>query len=149
MRDNNMHKSTSIPTKLVTPCGMNCRLCRAYNRDKNPCSGYRGDDSRNPQYVVRCKIKTCEEAKHGKYKYCNECNKCPCKRLRQLDKRYRSKYGMSMLDNLDEIKQLGIRRFIANQKERWVCPECGRLLCVHKPQCLSCGFEWYENRTKY
>jgi len=56
---------------------------------------------------------------------------------------------MSMLDNLDEIKQLGIRAFVRHQKEVWVCPECGILLCVHKPQCLSCGYEWYINRTKY
>ena len=69
--------------------------------------------------------------------------------LRQLDKRYRSKYGMSMIENLDEIQRLGVRQFVRNQKERWTCPECGaELLSVHRPQCLICGYAWQEKLTE-
>ena len=148
MHNKYMKKTITIPTKLIAPCGMNCRLCRGYDRDKNTCPGCRGDDRLKPQYCVTCKIKTCEEMQRGKFKYCFACDRYPCKRLRQLDKRYRSKYGMSMIENLDEIQRLGVRRFVRNQKERWVCPGCGLLLCVHKPQCLSCGYAWYEKRTE-
>jgi hypothetical protein len=59
-----------------------------------------------------------------------------------LDERYRTKYGMSMIDNLVHIKKFGIRHFMRNEKERWACPECSQLLCVHKPQCLICGHKW-------
>ncbi len=148
MHDKDMKKSISIPTKLIAPCGMNCRLCRAYDRDKNACPGCRGDDSLKPQYCVTCKIKTCEEAQRGKFKYCFACDKYPCRRLRQLDKRYRSRYGMSMIENLDEIQRLGVRRFVRNQKEKWVCPECGLMLSVHKPECLHCGYAWYEESAE-
>ncbi|MCG8701291.1 MAG: DUF3795 domain-containing protein [Bacteroidales bacterium] len=110
---------------------MNCRLCRAFVREKNRCPGCRGEDDLKPQYCVNCKMVTCEERKRGQFKFCFECCQYPCKRLRQLDKRYRTKYGMSMLENLDEIKRVGIRQFIRNQKEKWICPGCGVLLCVH------------------
>jgi hypothetical protein len=49
---------------------------------------------------------------------------------------------MSMLDNLATIKALGIRRFLAAEKNKWPCPACGQLLCVHKPECLSCARPW-------
>ena len=137
-----MKKSNTIPTKLIAPCGMNCRLCRAYDREKDPCPGCRGDDRLKPQYCVHCKIKTCDRAQSGEFKYCFECESYPCKRLRQLDRRYRSKYGMSMTENLDEIQRLGVRRFVRNQKEKWTCPECGVLLCVHRPECVECGYAW-------
>ena len=148
MREKYLNRSTSIPTRLIAPCGMNCRLCRAYSREKNTCPGCRGDVSLNPGYRVTCKMKTCDEVDHGKFKYCFACDKYPCRRLRQLDKRYRSKYGMSMIENLDEIQRLGVRQFVRNQKERWTCPECGQLLSVHKPQCLFCGYAWQEKLTE-
>ena len=142
-----MKKALSMPTRLIAPCGMNCRLCRLYDRGKNPCPGCRGDDRLKPRYCVACRIKTCDEAQRGRLKYCFSCGRYPCPRLRRLDKRYRSKYGMSMIDNLDEIRRFGVRQFVRNQKERWGCPRCGRLLCVHKPWCLHCGYDWYGKRA--
>lgn len=43
----------------------------------------------------------------------------PCDRLNHLDERYKTKYGMSMIDNLVHIKKFGVRHFIRNEKERW------------------------------
>jgi len=44
-----------------------------------------------------------------------------------------------MIDNLNRIKKVGIRQFIRDEKVKWRCPECGEMICVHKPDCLSCG----------
>jgi ribosomal protein L37AE/L43A len=63
----------------------------------------------------------------------------PCKRLRQLDARYRSKYGMSMIDNLNEIKKRGMDKFLEQQVEKYTCPTCHGLLNVHRSHCFSCG----------
>ena len=62
--------------------------------------------------------------------------------MKRLDKRYRTKYAMSMIDNLEYIKQFGIRDFVKQEKERWACPVCGEIICVHKPQCISCEHTW-------
>ncbi len=137
----------TIPTKLIAPCGMNCRLCWGYIREKNTCPGCLGNESQESQkskYRTKCKIRNCEQITRGKTEYCSEsCDIFPCARLRQLDKRYRSKYGMSMIENLKIIHETGIRQFIRNEKLKWTCPECGEMICVHKPTCLSCGYQWY------
>ena len=137
-----LRKAEAIPALLIAPCGMNCRLCRAFTREKNACPGCRDDDHFKTNTRALCRIKRCEEMAASKGKYCFNCDSFPCARLTHLDKRYRTKYGMSMIDNLENIRKLGIRNFIRNEKERWTCPECGQLLCVHKPQCLSCGDRW-------
>ena len=66
----------------------------------------------------------------------------PCAGLKQPDRRYRTKYGMSMIENLEAIKESGIRKFIQKEKKRWTCPECGGTICIHRPQCPSCGRKW-------
>ncbi len=142
MTSGRSRKTNTIRTTLIAPCGMNCHLCSAYSREKKACPGCRGDDSVKSITCVSCKIKNCKILGQGKASYCFRCDSFPCDRLKHLDKRYRTKYGMSMIDNLMHIKKFGIQHFIRNEKERWTCPECSQLLCVHKPQCLSCGHTW-------
>jgi hypothetical protein len=132
-------KTKGLRTALIAPCGMNCGLCRAYLREKNACPGCRGDDSAKPKTRTTCRIKTCPELLQGKLTHCSGCDRFPCDKLHHLDERYRTKYGMSMIGNLEQIKKSGIRHFVRSEKERWACPGCGQQLCVHEPQCLFCG----------
>lgn len=130
--------------ELIAPCGMNCYLCRAYRPDKpyiKPCPGCRIDDDRKSRYCEVCRIKNCEKIK-GENTYCFQCDRFPCSRLKQLDKRYTTKYAMSMMDNLQHVKAFGAEQFVRMEEVRWECPACGDILCVHKPQCLSCGYAW-------
>jgi hypothetical protein len=124
---------------LIAPCGMNCGICRAYMRDKNKCPGCRGADANKPGTRVKCKIKNCVIFQTSKAKYCFECEKFPCYNLKHLDKRYRTKYNMSMIKNLDNIKKFGIRTFLRTEKREWTCSECGGTICVHKGYCYTCG----------
>jgi hypothetical protein len=142
MDKNRTNRANTIPAGLIAPCGMNCRLCRACLRPKNPCPGCRGDDNLKVKTRAGCKIKTCEFISSGNHRHCTGCKGFPCAILSRLDDRYARNYGMSMIDNLGRIKELGIRRFVQNEKEKWACPECGELLCVHEPQCLYCGQKW-------
>jgi hypothetical protein len=135
----------SIRITLIAPCGMDCRLCRAYRREKKACPGCRGDDRVKSKACVTCRIKNCEKIEQGRFRYCYRCDSFPCARLNHLDKRYRTKYGMSMIDNLKNIRKFGMRPFIKSEKARWTCPECGEIICVHKPQCLSCKHKWRQN----
>ncbi len=127
---------------LIAPCGMNCSLCRAYGREKNPCPGCRADDSGKTKTRVNCKIKNCEKIIEGGFAHCFDCGSFPCNALKHLDSRYRSKYGMSMIENLSSIKSLGISQFIETEHERWACRQCGEMICVHESACLSCGHVW-------
>ena len=146
MKDKQYKKSMPIPVNLIAPCGMNCRLCWGYIREKNNCPGCRktGDqENAKSNYRTGCKIKNCEQIINGELIYCSErCENFPCKRLKQLDKRYRTRYGMSMIENLNMIDECGIRHFIRRGKKRWICSECGEMICVHRSKCLFCEYEW-------
>lgn len=141
------HKSmNSIPVNLIAPCGMNCRLCWGFIREKNTCPGCKSIETpgtKKSAYRDTCKIKNCASLKSGKAGYCSDkCGSFPCARLKQLDKRYKTKYKMSMIENLKMINDSGVRYFIRNEKLKWACPECGKSLCVHKPECTFCGYKW-------
>jgi hypothetical protein len=124
---------------LIAPCGMNCGICMAYLREKNRCAGCRTPDEGKPISLLRCKIRTCVILKKSKAKYCCSCTEFPCANLKHLDKRYRTKYSMSMIENLNNIKSNGINRFLKAEKARWACPKCGGTICVHKGICVECG----------
>jgi hypothetical protein len=126
---------------LIAPCGMNCGICMAYLRPRNSCRGCRVDDIDKPITRAHCTIKNCEMFQDGKMKFCFECKEFPCDNIRRLDKRYRTKYNMSMVENLNNIKSFGIRRFLMNETNKWTCPECGGTICVHKGRCSSCGMK--------
>lgn len=135
-----------MPVDLIAPCGMNCSLCWGYLRKNNSCPGclrIEKEETHKSKHRSSCLIRDCEQLAKSKSRYCSSsCEKFPCTRLKQLDKRYQAKYGMSMLDNLKAIEETGIRNFVRSEKEKWRCPTCGEKLCVHKPACLSCGFTW-------
>jgi hypothetical protein len=124
---------------LIAPCGMNCGICSAYLREKNRCGGCRSDDVLDACSIARCRIKNCESIRSGGIRYCFDCEALPCRRLKDLDKRYRTKYNMSMLENLAAIRRFGIRKFASDEKRRWTCPECGGTVNVHRAVCSECG----------
>ena len=137
-----INKSNLTDPTLIAPCGIDCRLCRAYVREKKACPGCRGEDNLKSISCVRCQIKNCEKMVQAGFQYCFECEAFPCARVKHLDKRYREKYATSVIDNLKNIKNIGINDFVTKENKRWVCPECGSMLCMHIPQCLSCGHVW-------
>ena len=126
-----------MDVSLIAPCGINCALCFAYQRDTNHCPGCRDDSVPKPKTRVRCVIKNCEKRLQNGWLNCSPCPR-PCARLKKLDARYREKYNMSMMDNLACIKENGIRTFLAQQSKQWTCPTCHGLICVHKGKCLKC-----------
>jgi hypothetical protein len=125
---------------LIAPCGMNCGICIGYLREKNKCPGCRNMDKSKTKYCRKCIIKNCLILKENNWEFCsNKCKKYPCLRLKNLDKRYKTKYKMSMLENLENIQKLGVKEFIKTEQKRWKCPSCKEILSVHRDICLNCG----------
>jgi hypothetical protein len=116
--------------QLIAPCGMNCNICAAYLRTKKKCPGCRDDNENKSNSCINCIIKNCRILKNNELKYCSDkCDMYPCIRLKNLDKRYRTKYNMSMIENLTYIKKNGISKFINNEKKRWI--KGNKILCIH------------------
>jgi hypothetical protein len=128
-----------MKSSLIAPCGMNCGICYAYLRKKNHCPGCRSFYADEPVSIARCKIRNCEFIKSGVIKFCFKCNDFPCKILKRLDKRYRTKYHMSEIANLEFIRKYGIKKFIEEEKIKWTCGKCGGAICAHTGACFICG----------
>ena len=126
--------------ELIAACGMNCAICSGYLREKNKCPGCAILDPYRKSYRRECTVRNCETIKTNTSGYCYECADFPCRRLKQLDKRYTTKYGMSMLENLEMIKNQGIQALLAREVEKWKCPECGGVISCHNGICYTCGF---------
>lgn len=123
---------------LIAPCGMNCGICLGYLREKNRCEGCRFYCEGKPEYCKKCIIINCALLSQTESKFCYDCPKYPCRRLKQLDQRYKTKYHMSMIENLETIKKIGLDNFVENENKRWICPSCGAVRSVHRDFCLYC-----------
>lgn len=139
---------------LIAPCGMNCALCAAYQfrlHDLNKKGFHR-------KYCPGCIPRgqnclhmgdACEQLAHGTLRFCYECEAYPCKRLKALDKRYRTKYHMSMIANLEQIRDQGMEAFLAQEVQKWRCPTCGGSLCCHNGLCMHCQADDLRRNPKY
>lgn len=134
-----METSVQFDKILIAPCGMNCGTCMAYLRDKNKCQGCRIPFPDKSVTRQKCIVKTCQKLQNTESKFCYECDSFPCKRIKQLDKRYRTKYHVSFIQNLLTIKDIGIEKYITEEGIRWTCRECGSVICVHRDNCLKCN----------
>ena len=127
---------------LIAACGMNCGICIGFLREKKPCRGcFKKDDENKPQSCRSCSIVNCELLAQTESDFCFDCIKYPCTRLKQLDKRYRTKYNMSMIGNLGFIQKRGMARFLESEEDRWTCKDCKSGLSAHRGHCLNCHAE--------
>lgn len=137
---------TKFSPELIAPCGMNCGLCRAYLAYTHGVQRVRGKVTYcagcNPR-AKNCYIKRgCKKLTRHEIIYCSECNLMPCEKLAHLDKRYRERYSMSMVENLKNLKEKGMDEFLKSQAEKYPCPECGSgVICVHDGKCYSCVYK--------
>lgn len=136
-----MSDPVTFNKSLIAPCGMNCGTCIAYLRSKNNCTGCRIETPDKRKTRVMCIVKNCSKLAVTTSKFCFECDKFPCKRINQLDKRYRLKYRTSFIENLTMIRDNGIDCFLEFESIRRTCPNCGSVLSVHRGTCLSCKYE--------
>jgi len=135
--------------QLIAPCGLDCALCYRFQRRKDACSGCRGDISDKLKSCLNCKIKNCALIKNNTVEICSDCDQFPCEAIKNLDKRYRKSYRLSVLDDFKRIKTVGMARYLREQDKKWACTKCGETLCMHKDVCPSCGEprEYYDLDT--
>lgn len=140
--------------ELIAPCGMNCGVCISYLAMKNDlnkqgfkrvyCEGCLPRGKNCLHMGDRCQV-----LGKGLVRFCYECKEFPCKRLKDLDKRYSTKYHMSMIENLRAISEYGLESFIRKEHAKWMCPDCGNTICCHNGLCLNCKIDRLRQNKKY
>lgn len=133
-----MKPDTPYDFNIIAPCGINCSTCLGFLREKNKCTGCNSNTESKPNHCFVCSIKTCSYLAQTYSKLCYECPIYPCKRLKQIDKRYRIRYNISLIGNLETIKTIGLDAFLQHETSKWKCPDCGGTICVHRAYCLHC-----------
>lgn len=137
-----MQKRKFTP-ELIAPCGMNCGICKRYLAYSRGVPEERGKvihcqgclPSNKNCYVKR----GCKKLAKKEIKFCFECDNMPCENLSRLERRYREQYNMSMVENLQELKDKGMEKFLENQESKYKCSRCGDIISVHDRKCLTCG----------
>ena len=131
---------------LIAPCGMNCGICKSYLAYSRGVPAQKGKVSN----CVGCRIRSkncafikrdCPKKVGKQLSSCSECGDMPCRRLAHLDQRYQEHYGMSMGENLKEIKDKGMDEFLKDQEVKYRCPKCGDVVSVHDGRCYACGYK--------
>ena len=123
---------------------MNCGICKAYLAYSRGVPYEKGKVIHCAGCRVRNKNcaflkKPCKKFQNKEVEFCFECDKMPCANLDRLDRKYRERYGMSMVENLKEIEEKGMVSFLINQENKYKCPECGDVMSVHNRKCYKCG----------
>ena len=139
--------------ELIAPCGMNCGICSGYLAFKNDirsqgvrmayCAGCR---PRNKMCAFL--KKGCRRLLEGQVQYCYECQGFPCANLLKIDTKYRANFRMSMIENLECIRENGVGRLLEREEEKWRCPQCGAVICCHNGICFSCGLDKLKSKKK-
>ncbi len=130
---------------LVAPCGMNCGICKAFLAYSRGVPAEKGKVTHCAGCLPRrknCYIKRgCRKLSKNEVCFCFECEVLPCKNLDRLDRRYRERYDMSMVENLRMLREKDIEAFLTVQRRKYQCPNCGDVLSVHDGKCYACGYK--------
>jgi len=139
--------------ELIAPCGMNCAVCSGYLalvndvRNKGVRMAYcRGCRPRNK--LCAFLKKRCTLLMEGKVTYCYECPDFPCENLKHIDANYRKKFRMSLIENLEFIREYGIQSLLERDTDTWKCPDCGETICCHNGICFNCGIDKLKVKEK-
>ncbi len=85
-----------------------------------------------------CSIRSC--ARKTGVGHCIECADYPCQIFKTWLRVARLlPHGREVVANLEAIRRDGADSWLAAQKERWSCPECGAPFSWYAPECAQCG----------
>jgi hypothetical protein len=131
------------PADLIAPCGMNCAVCSRYlsyvnNLKRSQCPGCRPGNKTCAYLFAKCSGINGSRRGNSFAEFCFECDQYPCQSINRMDDRYRRNYEMSVRDNLERIKKIGVAQFAKEQDERYRCLQCSGLISVHNGKCFTC-----------
>ncbi len=132
-----MIHAQKVNPRMLAPCGINCTVCYVHLRTKKNCGGCRVESPHKPDRCRVCAIKTCAEQKGRGL--CFRCPEFPCVRIKNLDKSYRLRYGVSLIENGRALQKVGIKAFLQADLKHWTCAQCGGVVILHDGLCSECG----------
>ncbi len=134
-----MQMQMEMDKQLIAPCGMYCGLCTyLYQIPRqrgqfNYCAGCRPRGKGCAWLKKRCEL-----LRDHAVQYCFECPSYPCRQLEHLAGRYRMRYGLDFLANLELIRDQSEDVLLDVLKDRFACERCGGLMSIHSGKYFAC-----------
>jgi len=146
---------------LVAACGLYCGACPMYlatqTKDDSKikalqqqfgagktklaaedllCDGCLGG-GRLASFCRACAIRDCA-AKKASSKRCSDCSEFACSRITGFNNDGMLHHG-EVLENLRQLKTMGIKNWAKHEEDRWRCPQCQAAIAWYDPACSKCG----------
>ena len=99
----------------ISVCGLNCAKCKLL--EKGECAGCRGPLDKH--WSPDCKFLACAKARG--HRYCFECAELPCDKLQAFASDGHEHHRLAV-ENLKQMKALGLEHWIARQPKPMFCP---------------------------
>lgn len=113
--------------------------CSAHLDVNNPCPSCTTPREKHTRKGCRdCLKKKCAIEKG--IRWCFECERFPCTKIKSLDKRYKQNYAVDLTENGFKAKE-SMSSFLQEQKRRFTCNNCGGVIDQHHKKCSECGSE--------
>jgi RNA polymerase subunit RPABC4/transcription elongation factor Spt4 len=132
-----MKMAQEIAAYMLAPCGVNCAVCYVHLRKKKACEGCRGADGSKPNHCRNCKIQACVSERG--LALCVDCEDFPCGLIKRMDKSYRQRYQLSLVENARRFREIGGEQFMREEVVKWTCAACGGAISQHDRICTVCG----------
>jgi hypothetical protein len=147
--------------KLVAACGLYCGACEMYRADHDDnekkmqelaksfsarggqvtvedlkCDGCLGQGKLTP-WCRQCDIRSCSKHQAGQT-LCSDCADFPCARVTAFNNDG-MQHHTEVLDNLRQLKKMGLTDWVKHEESRWTCPQCQTSLSWYDKACPQCG----------
>ena len=99
----------------ISVCGLNCAKCKLL--EKGECAGCRGPLDKH--WSPGCTFLPCAKARG--HRYCFECGDLPCEKLQAFASDGHEHHRLAV-ENLKQMKSLGLEKWIAKQPRPMFCP---------------------------
>ncbi len=143
-----------------TVCGLYCGACPAIHANRNKtvdslahkwgmesadlvCHGCLTDA--NAVFCRDCTFKRCAVSRG--VLHCFECDEFPCNTLIRF-RNDRAAHHSAVLKNSERLQEVGVSMWLAEQKRRWSCRECGAPFTWYAGTCTECNSKLYNCRDE-
>jgi hypothetical protein len=146
---------------LVAVCGLYCGACPMYiatqNNDEEKQKALLEQLSSGPMklkmedilcdgcigggmvasFCRNCAMRACANNKQDVTR-CSDCQDFPCSRVTDFNNDGMP-HHREVLNNLRQIKKMGIQKWAKFEEERWQCPKCKSPMTWYDSMCSKCG----------
>ena len=132
--------SNSTGARYDSYCGIYCGSCALCVKTESgasfnnmQCLGCKS--GKTAPHCTKCKIKDCAQQKQ--LDNCAGCKQYPCEQLKAFHNNGRD-YRLLAANNLEQIRDVGVEKWLQQQKTRWVCPKCKTRFSFRDSVCPKC-----------